>query len=105
MCALLCNLAARACSQVPAQRRAMAAAAAAAAAAYLRPHVAVYLVLGKKQQQQQQQGALKNQSILMSLRKDTGYMDGFYSLCAGHVDEGETVLEAMVREAREEIGE
>lgn len=37
-------------------------------------------------------------------RKNTGYRDGFYSLPSGHVDVGEMPTEAMVREAKEEIG-
>ncbi len=42
--------------------------------------------------------------ILLSRRFQTGYMDGFYSLPAGHVDPGESFRACAVREAMEEIG-
>jgi mutator protein MutT len=41
--------------------------------------------------------------ILLSLRKNTGYRDGEYELPGGHVEEGEDLMQAMVREAREEL--
>lgn len=41
--------------------------------------------------------------ILLALRKNTGYNDGQYELPGGHVDEGEDLLQAMVREAKEEL--
>lgn len=37
-------------------------------------------------------------------RCSTGYRDGFYGLPAGHVEEGELPIAALVREAKEEIG-
>ena len=43
-------------------------------------------------------------SILLQLRKNTGYCDGMWSLVAGHVEDGESATEGMIREAREEIG-
>jgi 8-oxo-dGTP diphosphatase len=47
---------------------------------------------------------LRNQNqILMSKRFQTGYMDGFYSFPAGHVESGETFTEAIIRESKEEI--
>ena len=43
--------------------------------------------------------------LLLQQRANTGYMDGYYDFaCSGHVDEGETIIEAAVRELKEEIG-
>lgn len=54
---------------------------------------AVYLIL------QNQVG-----EICLSKRYNTGYMDGFYSLPAGHLEGGEDLIAAIKREALEEIG-
>ena len=56
----------------------------------LRSYVCVYLLLER------------DGKILLSLRKNTGYEDGKWSLVAGHAEEGETAREAMIREAMEE---
>lgn len=53
---------------------------------------AVYLIL------------LKEDKILLSRRFNTGWMDGKYSLIAGHLDGNESVSMAMIREAKEEAG-
>jgi 8-oxo-dGTP diphosphatase len=41
---------------------------------------------------------------LFGLRQNTGFLDGTYHLPAGHLEEGESVVQAVIREAREEIG-
>ena len=53
---------------------------------------AVYLIL------------IKNGKTLLSRRYNTGWMDGEYSLIAGHLDGKETVFDTMIREAFEEAG-
>jgi ADP-ribose pyrophosphatase YjhB (NUDIX family) len=53
---------------------------------------AVYLIL------------LNEDKILLSRRYNTGWMDGKYSLIAGHIDGNESVDKAMIREALEEAG-
>ncbi len=44
----------------------------------------------------------KEDKILLSLRKNTGYFDGYYGLVSGHVEDGEPASAAMIREAKEE---
>ncbi len=46
----------------------------------------------------------RDDEVLLQLRAGTGYRDGHWALLAGHVDPGESVVEAVVREAREEGG-
>lgn len=41
--------------------------------------------------------------VLLALRKNTGYNDGEYELPGGHVDEDEDLMNAMIREANEEL--
>jgi len=55
-------------------------------------YIAAYLVLEKDDQ------------ILFHKRKNSGYMDGYYSLVAGHLDGAETAKQAIIREGNEETG-
>lgn len=43
--------------------------------------------------------------ILLQRRQNTGFGDGMWDFaCSGHVEEGESMTEACVRECREELG-
>ena len=46
----------------------------------------------------------KEEKFLVARRCNTGYEDGNYQVPAGHVDMGELPSEALIREAKEEIG-
>jgi len=43
-------------------------------------------------------------TVLLGLRKNTGFADGLYHLPAGHLEPDETIPAGAVREAREELG-
>lgn len=55
-------------------------------------HLASYLILEH------------NNQILFGRRCNTGYQDNRWGLVSGHVEEGESFVDAMVREAKEEAG-
>ncbi len=46
----------------------------------------------------------KEGQVLLQRRVGTGFMDGHWAAAAGHVEPGESVVAAAVREVREELG-
>mgnify|MGYP001592564086 CR=1 FL=1 len=46
----------------------------------------------------------KGEKILVARRCNTSFHDGEYSLPAGHIEAGELPTDALIREAKEEIG-
>ncbi len=46
----------------------------------------------------------KGDEILLMLRQNTSYYDGWYTVPSGHVEEGESPIDAVIRETKEEIG-
>lgn len=58
--------------------------------------VAVYLILTRERDNVKE--------ILLQKRQNTGHMDGFYTLgVGGHLEENESIKDAVIREAMEEI--
>ena len=47
---------------------------------------------------------INDNKILLQKRKGSKLCPGYYALPAGHIDEGETQYDALVREAKEELG-
>lgn len=47
---------------------------------------------------------VRDSAVLLALRSGTGYADGQWNVPSGKLEHGEHVLEAAVREAREEVG-
>ena len=47
---------------------------------------------------------IRKNKILLSERKNTGYMDGWFSLPAGHIEDGESITYGTKREIQEEVG-
>ncbi len=47
---------------------------------------------------------IRDGKVLLARRANTGFMDGHYSVPAGHIEQGETAREALSREVREETG-
>ncbi|MEV6428218.1 NUDIX domain-containing protein [Nocardia sp. NPDC051463] len=46
----------------------------------------------------------RGNQLLLGRRHNTGFEDGAWHLPAGHLDAGESVVDALIREAAEEIG-
>ncbi len=57
-----------------------------------RTNICAYLVLRR------------NSQVLLGLRQNTSYCDGYYGLVSGHVENGEAATAGMIREAYEEAG-
>ncbi len=46
----------------------------------------------------------RNGQALFGRRQNTGFEDGTWHVPAGHLEAGESVVQALIREAREEVG-
>jgi ADP-ribose pyrophosphatase YjhB (NUDIX family) len=47
---------------------------------------------------------VRDNNVLLMKRANTGWLDGYYTLPSGHIDEGESATTAAARETLEEIG-
>jgi ADP-ribose pyrophosphatase YjhB (NUDIX family) len=47
---------------------------------------------------------INNNKVILGRRVGTGYMDGWYGLPGGHLEDNESLQDGAVREAREEAG-
>ncbi len=47
---------------------------------------------------------LDGYKVLFGRRQNTGFEDGAYHLPSGHLEAGESVVQALIREAKEEVG-
>lgn len=47
---------------------------------------------------------ISDNKVLLLKRSNTGWMDGYFSIPAGALDGTETLSEAVIREAKEEVG-
>lgn len=46
---------------------------------------------------------VRDHDVLLALRENTGYADGQWNLPSGKLEDGEHILDALVRETREEL--
>ena len=46
----------------------------------------------------------RGDKVYMIRRQNTGYMDGYYAFVGGHIEQGESLKQAGIREAKEECG-
>ena len=46
----------------------------------------------------------RGNEVLLGRRQGSGYYDGWYSVPAGHVEEGELPVDCLIREIKEEVG-
>lgn len=47
---------------------------------------------------------IQDAKVLLEKRQNTDFEEGKYGLVSGHLEEGETLKEAIIREAKEEVG-
>lgn len=47
---------------------------------------------------------IKENKVLLMKRCNTGYMDGYYGMVSGHLEKNESLKQAIIREAFEEVG-